>query len=112
MPAKITYYAIVNEFSSRERPGGVVRRIEDDDGQRTRRSPATWSGSTLDLYSYERGDGDNELHEISEDEANRIVERIRRTVAGTRDAPPASGVSASGLGSGRASGAWGVRVLG
>jgi hypothetical protein len=29
----ITYYAIVNEFSSRQRPAGVLRRIEDDEGQ-------------------------------------------------------------------------------
>jgi hypothetical protein len=34
------------------------------------------------LYSYERGDGDNKLFEITEDEANQIVERIRRTVTG------------------------------
>jgi hypothetical protein len=34
------------------------------------------------LYSYERGNLDNQLYEISEDEANRIVERIRRSVAG------------------------------
>jgi len=34
------------------------------------------------LYSYERGNGDNQLYEISEDEANQIVERIRRTVSG------------------------------
>ena len=33
MPEKKTYYAIVNEFSSRERPGGVLRRVEDDEGQ-------------------------------------------------------------------------------
>jgi hypothetical protein len=28
-------------------------------------------------------DGDNEIYEITEDEANRIVDRIRRTVTGT-----------------------------
>ena len=33
MPAKITYFAIVDEFSSKERPGGVVRRIENDEGE-------------------------------------------------------------------------------
>ena len=81
MPAKITYYAIVNEFSSRERPGGVVRRIVDDDGRDdqafTRNLKWEHTGT---LYSHERGDGDNKLYEISEDEANQIVDRIRRTV--------------------------------
>ena len=33
MPTKITYYAIVNEYSSKERPGGVIRRIQDDEGE-------------------------------------------------------------------------------
>jgi hypothetical protein len=31
---------------------------------------------------YERGNMDNKFYEISEDEANQIVERIRRTVTG------------------------------
>jgi hypothetical protein len=83
MPTKITYYAIVNEHSSKERPGGVIRRIQDDEGRDdqafTRNLKWEHSGT---LYSYERGDGDNELYEISEEEADRIVERIRRTVSG------------------------------
>jgi hypothetical protein len=83
VPTKIIYYAIVNEFSSRERPGGVIRRIMDDEGRDdqafTRNLQWEHTGS---LYAYERGDGDNQLYEISEDEANQIVERIRRTVTG------------------------------
>jgi hypothetical protein len=83
MPEKVTYYAIVNEFSSRERPGGVVRRVVDaegrDDQAFTRGLKWEHTGT---LYSYERGDGDNKLYEITEDEANQIVERIRRTVTG------------------------------
>lgn len=83
MPAKIIYYAIVNEFSSRERPGGVIRRILDEEGRDdqafTRNLKWEHTGT---LYSYERGNGDNQIYEISEDEADQIVERIRRTVAG------------------------------
>jgi hypothetical protein len=30
------------------------------------------------LYSYERGNRDNQLYPITEDEAMRIVDRIRR----------------------------------
>jgi hypothetical protein len=83
MPTKVTYYAIVDEFSSRERPGGVLRRVEDHEGQEDQSFTRNlkWEFTPL-LYSYERGDGDNQIYEISEDEANQIVERIRRTVTG------------------------------
>ena len=33
MTQTITYYAIIDEFSSRERPGGVLRRVVDGNGQ-------------------------------------------------------------------------------
>jgi hypothetical protein len=83
VPAKITYYAIVNEFSSRDEPGGVIRRIIDDQGRDDQAFTRSlqWE-HTGTLYSYERGDGDNTLYEITEGEANRIMERIRRTVSG------------------------------
>ena len=83
MPTKITCYAIVNEFSSRQRPGGVIRRVHDDEGQedQTFTRNLKWEFTPL-LYSHERGNMDNQLYEISEDEANQIVERIRRTVSG------------------------------
>ena len=81
MPTKITYFAFVNEFSSKERPGGVVRRTENDEGEYdeafTRNLEWEYSWS---LYSYERGNRDAEFYEITEDEANQIVERIRRIV--------------------------------
>jgi hypothetical protein len=83
LSAKITYYAIVNEYSSREEPGGVIRRMVDD-GERDDQAftrDLKWE-HTGTLYSYERGDGDNQVYEITEDEANRIVERIRRAVTG------------------------------
>ena len=83
MSSKITYYAIIDDFSSREQPAGVLRRIEDDEGRDDQAfgRDLKWGHSPL-LYSYERGNLDNKLYEISEDEANQIVERIRRTVTG------------------------------
>jgi len=79
MDEKVTYYAIVNEFSSRDRPGGVLRRIEDDEGQNDEvfSRDLQWEPSPL-LYSAERGDTMNDFLEISEDEATRIVDRIRQ----------------------------------
>jgi hypothetical protein len=83
MPQKITYYAMVDDLSSREEPAGVLRRTEDNEGQHdeafTRNLEWEYSWS---LYSYERGNRDAQFYEISEDEADRIVERIRRSVTG------------------------------
>ena len=83
MPTKITYYAIVDDYSSREEPGGVLRRVEEDNGEYDEEfgSDLAWTRSWL-LYSHERGNMDAEFYEITEDEANRIVERIRHTVTG------------------------------
>lgn len=83
MPTKITYYAIVDDFSSRDQPAGVLRRIEDDEGRDDQAfgRDLKWGHSPL-LYSHERGNMDNKFYEISEGEADQIVERIRRTVAG------------------------------
>ena len=83
MPTRITYYAIVDDLSSRDEPAGVLRRIEHDDGERHEAFTRSleWQRSAS-LYSYERGNRDAEFYEVSEDEANRIVERIRRTVTG------------------------------
>ena len=60
-----------------------LRRIQDDDGQEDQSFTRNleWEFSPL-LYSYERGDGDNKFYEITEDEANQIMARIRRTVIG------------------------------
>jgi hypothetical protein len=82
MADKITYYAIVNEFSSRDRPGGVLRRVEHDGGQHdeTFSRDLAWKRTWL-LHSAERGDTTNDFYEISEDEAMQIVERIRHDVA-------------------------------
>ena len=83
MPTKTTYYAIVDDFSSREEPVSVLRRTVTDEGQNDEQfgHDLEWRYSWL-LYSHERGNLENEFYEISEDQANRIVERIRRTVTG------------------------------
>jgi hypothetical protein len=82
MPEEITYYAIVSEFSSRERPGGVLRRIKHDKGQRDEAftRDLTWKRSES-LYAAEQGDTMNDFYPISEEEAMRIVDRIRREVS-------------------------------
>jgi hypothetical protein len=85
MPDKITYYAIVNDLSSREQPAGVFRRIYFEGGGKRDEAFTTelaWERSAS-LVSAERGDLLNEFIEITEDEADQIVARIRAEVTGT-----------------------------
>lgn len=79
MTEETTYYAIVNEFSSPQAPGGVLRRIRYEGGQRDEAftGDLVWKRSES-LYSAERGDTMNDFVPITEEEALRIVDRIRR----------------------------------
>ncbi|HEX3964106.1 MAG TPA: hypothetical protein VHZ03_46915 [Trebonia sp.] len=90
-PDRVTHYAIVDQYSSQDAPAGVLRRVEyagspgtgEQDG-RPQRDEAfgrdlRWRHTYL-LYSWERGNLDNSLHEISQDRAMRITDWIRREV--------------------------------
>jgi hypothetical protein len=84
MPDKVTFYAIIDDLSSRERPAGVLRRTYYEIGGRRDEAfsrDLVWKPTVL-LVSAERGDLKNEFIEITEDEANQIVDRIRVTVTG------------------------------
>ena len=79
MPDKVTYYAVVNDLSSRERPAGVFRRTYTEDGGRSDEAftrNLRWEYSTS-LVSAERGDLQNDFIEITEDEANQLMEQLR-----------------------------------
>ena len=79
MADKVTYFAVVNDLSSRERPAGVFRRTYTEDGGRSDEAftrNLRWEYSTS-LISAERGDLLNEFIEISEDEANQLMEQLR-----------------------------------
>jgi hypothetical protein len=80
MPDQVTYYAIVDELSSRERPAGVFRRTYFEDGGMEDEAftrDLEWKRSWL-LASAQRGDTENEFIEISKAEADEIVDRIRQ----------------------------------
>ena len=96
LPSALPTYAIVDRYSSEDRPAGVLRRIEhaDADGGTGQHQPGQhqpgqrdeafgrdlrWRHTFL-LYSWERGNLDNSLHEISADRARRITDQIRREV--------------------------------
>jgi hypothetical protein len=87
MPDKVMYYAVVNDLSSRDRPAGVFRRTYTEDGGRSDEAftrNLRWEFSTS-LISAERGDLQNEFIEITETEANEIVDRIRTRVTGANN---------------------------
>lgn len=77
---EVSYYAIVDAFSTRRRPAGVLRRIRRDGTVRDEAfgRNLTWGHATS---RYSGGDPGAELHEISEDEASRIVLRMLRAAA-------------------------------
>jgi hypothetical protein len=82
MTEKITYYALIDNFTSRDRPRTVLRRVENDEGEIDEMfsRDLKWEFSPL-LYSAERGDLANDFVPISEEEAGRIVARIRDVAA-------------------------------
>jgi hypothetical protein len=58
----------------------VLRRVENDEGEIDEifSRNLKWEFSPL-LYSAENGDLTNDFAEVTEDEANQIVDRIRAT---------------------------------
>jgi hypothetical protein len=80
MAEKVTYYAMFDELTSRERPRTVLRRVKNDTGTTDEifSRDLTWEFSAL-LYGVERGDTMVDFVPISEAEAERIVARIRQT---------------------------------
>lgn len=82
MAEEVTYYALVDDYSSREKPGGVVRRVRHDKGQRDEAftKDLVWKRTTL-VYAAERGDTMNDFVPITEEEAMQIVDRICREAA-------------------------------
>jgi hypothetical protein len=79
MPDKVIYYAVVNDRSSRERPAGLFRRTYTEVGglrDEAFTKHLVWK-SSLSLISAERGDLENDFIEITEDEANQLMEELR-----------------------------------
>lgn len=78
MADKTTYYALIDDFSSRAEPGGVLRRVTGERGKvdEVFSRDLTWDASPL-LRAAEHGDTMFDFAEITENEAVAIVERIR-----------------------------------
>lgn len=82
MAQKITYYAIVTGGASPDRPEGLLRRLEYDDGFEDEglRSDLTWVRTPL-LVEHDNGSTDEDLVEVSHEQASRIVQYFREQSA-------------------------------
>ena len=79
MPDEVTYYAVVDDLSTREQPAGLFRRTYFETGGKCDEAFTTsllWKRSSS-LVSAERGDLENDFIEITEDEANQLMEQLR-----------------------------------
>jgi len=79
---KITYYAIVGRGAAVDRPLGLLRRLEHDDGPEDEgiTRELTWSFSPL-IVEWERSSYENELVEVSHEQAAKIVQYFREKFA-------------------------------
>jgi hypothetical protein len=79
MSDKITFYAIVDEETTVERPYGLLRRLEFDGNGFTDeglRRDFSWSFTPI-IVEWERSDFDDELVEVSHEQASKIIEYFR-----------------------------------
>lgn len=84
MTDNTTYYAILDEDSTIERPVGVFRRVKSDSGQidEVFSRNLRWEFSPL-LYSAERGDTTYDFTEITREKAHQIVDKLRAQAEGS-----------------------------
>jgi len=80
VPEKVTYYAVVGQNRTIGNPSGLVRRRHAAVGPVDESLSRDLSWSFTDaIYQLERGENFGpELVEISEDEANVLIERFRQ----------------------------------
>jgi hypothetical protein len=79
MPDKITFYAIVDGNTTAERPLGLLRRLEYDEGGFTDeglRRDFSWDFTPL-IVEWERSNFGDELVEVSHALASKIIEYFR-----------------------------------
>jgi hypothetical protein len=79
MPDKITFYAIVDSETNAERPYGLLRRLEFDGNGFTDeglRRDFSWSFTPI-IVEWQRSDFDDELVEVSHEQASKIIEYFR-----------------------------------
>ena len=83
MTNKITFYAILGEDATVNRPAGLLRRLEYDNGWEDEglRRDMSWHRTSL-LIEHEHGSTDEEFVQVSHEQASKIVEYLREKFAG------------------------------
>jgi hypothetical protein len=79
MAEEISYYAIVDRWSTPDDPAGLARRRKSDTGafrDEALSRGLNWQFTPL-IVEWERAESTDDLVEISEDEAERIIDRFR-----------------------------------
>ena len=79
MPDKITFYAIVDEKTTVDKPNGLVRRLEfggDGFADEGLRRDFSWDFTPL-IVEWEHGDFTYDLVEVSHEQASKIIEYFR-----------------------------------
>jgi hypothetical protein len=78
VPNSITYYAVVDGRTTTERPYGLVRHLEHDDGPSDEglRKDFSWSFTPI-IAEWRRGEFDDQLVEVSHAQASKIIEYFR-----------------------------------
>jgi len=79
VPNKITYYVLVGGSNTVDNPRGLVRRLEHEDGpsDEALRDDFSWKATPV-IVEWERGDFDDELVEVSHEQASKIIEHFRQ----------------------------------
>ncbi|MEP7022480.1 MAG: hypothetical protein ABJB47_01440 [Actinomycetota bacterium] len=78
MPKPPDYYAIIDGRATVEDPAGLARRRYEEGGfsDEALAIDLTWKFTPL-VAEWERGESSPDLAEVSSDEAERIIERLR-----------------------------------
>lgn len=78
MPHRITYYAVIADDRTVDNPYGLVRRLEHDNGPADEglRHDLSWDFTPL-IVEWERGDFEDELVQVSHEQASKIIEYFR-----------------------------------
>jgi hypothetical protein len=82
---EVTYYVIVDGAGTRENPTGIVRRRTKTDGSfrdEALHKDLTWRFSPT-IVEWERAESSGDLVEVSEDEAERIIQQFQAMHGGT-----------------------------
>jgi len=79
MAEQAKYYAIIDHRASREEPAGLARRRPVEGGgfrDEVLARDLTWQFTGV-IVEWKRAESTDDLVEVTEDEANQIVERFR-----------------------------------